>query len=116
MLTCRADEPLGQVKARAEASGQWDCMVVDQDGVIFGRLRGKAWEHSPDTRVEEVMEPAPFGVRANVFLWDLVENLRKNHPIGAPVSTCGEHGGGRLVGMLFLEDVERTMAEHGMTS
>lgn len=116
MLTCRADETLGQVRARAEASGEMDCIVVNKDGVVFGRLRGKAWDNPPSTPVEDVMELAPFGYRANIFLWDLVDKMRAQKSVSAPVSTFGEHGGGQLVGMLFLEDVERVMAEHGAGS
>ncbi|MGH7358768.1 MAG: CBS domain-containing protein, partial [Candidatus Rokuibacteriota bacterium] len=54
--TCRLDDPLAEVRTRVRASG-WDvCLVVNEAGVVLGRLGGAAWAARRGTTVERVME------------------------------------------------------------
>ena len=48
MPTCRLTERLGAVRERVQSTG-WDvCLVVDDAGVVLGRLRKAAFEKDPD--------------------------------------------------------------------
>ncbi|MFQ6019188.1 MAG: CBS domain-containing protein [Dehalococcoidia bacterium] len=108
---CRADERLGEVHDRVRAAGHSQCIVVNEDRVVFGRLRSKAWENDPNATVEEVMELGPATIRPDVFLHDIVERLRKRQAGSILVTSYGSHEGGRLLGVLFREDIERVLAE-----
>lgn len=110
--TCRADERLGDVHDRVQAAGHSQCVVVNDDGVVFGRLRSKAWENDPDATVEEVMELGPATIRPDPFLQDLIERLQKRKIGSILVTSYGSHQGGRLLGVLYREDVERVLAEN----
>ena len=114
ILPCRADERLGEVKARAATAVRMDCMVVNEEGVVFGRLLGKAWERDPNSDVEGAMELSPAALRADMFLTDAVVKLRQRGLDCLPVTTFCESGGGRLVGMLYLEDVEGILQDLNM--
>jgi hypothetical protein len=87
------------------------CIVVNERGIVLGRLRAKAWEADADASVENVMELGPPTERPDPFLHEVVDRLRK---VGSLLITWygGEEDGGRLVGVLFREDVERMLEEN----
>ena len=109
--TCRADERLGDVRDRVQAAGHDQCVVVNNDGVVLGRLRGKAWENDANATVEDVMQLGPATIRPDPFLQELVERLQRRKIGSILVTSYGSHQGGRLIGVLFREDVERVLAE-----
>ena len=110
--TCRADERLGDVRDRVHAAGHEQCVVVNGDGVVFGRLRRKAWENDPNAAIEDVMEFGPATIRPDPFLHDIIGRLRTRKIGSILVTSYGSHEGGRLLGVLFREDVERALAEN----
>ncbi len=110
--TCRADERLGDVRDRVQAAGHDQCVVVNGDGVVFGRLRRKAWESDPDAAIEDVMELGPATIRPDPFLHDIIGRLQTRKIGSILVTSYGSHEGGRLLGVLFREDVERALAEN----
>src|SRR5216117_1923305 len=66
--TCRLDERLGDVRDRARGAG-WDaCVVLNEERVVFGLLRSKELEASPDLRIEEAMRPGPSTFRPFVSI------------------------------------------------
>ena len=91
-----------------------DCMVLNADGVVFGRIFGDAWERDPSLPVEDVMEPSPAAIRADTFITDAIRRLRERGLESLPVTTFGERGGGRYAGMLHTEDVERILRDVGL--
>ena len=109
--TCRADERLGDVRDRVQAAGHDQCIVVNDDGVVLGRLRGKAWENDANATVEDVMQLGPATIRPDPFLQELIERLQRRKIGSILVTSYGSHQGGRLIGVLFREDVERVLAE-----
>lgn len=109
--TCRPDERLGDVRQRVTAAGHDVCIVVDGQGVVLGRLRGKRWDGAPAAAVEEVMELGPSTIRPDVFLHDVIDRLHRQRLGSILVTSYGSHHGGRLLGVLYREDVERTLAE-----
>ena len=109
--TCRADERLGDVRDRVRAAGHDQCVVVNDDGVVLGRLRGKTWENDANATVEDVMQLGPATIRPDPFLQELIERLQRRKIGSILVTSYGSHQGGRLLGVLFREDVERVLAE-----
>jgi CBS domain-containing protein len=87
------------------------CIVVNERGIVLGRLRRKEWEGDPEAAVEDAMELGPPTTRPDPFLSEVIERLRK---VGSLLVTWygSEEDGGRLVGMLFREDVERVLEEN----
>jgi len=110
--TCRADERLGDVRDRVRAAGHHQCIVVNDDGVVLGHLRGKAWENDANATVEDVMQLGPATIRPDSFFHELIERLRGRKIGSILVTSYGSHEGGRLLGVLFREDVERVLAEN----
>ena len=113
--TCGPRERLGDVRARVRAAGHEMCVVVNERGIVLGRLRAKAWAGDPDKTVEDVMELGPPTARPDAFLHEVIERLRK---VGSLLVTWygSEEDGGRFVGVLFREDVERVLKENERVS
>jgi len=111
MPTCRPRERLGEVRERVQATGHEMCVVANERGIVLGRLQRKAWEGNPESAVEDVMELGPPTTRPDAFLHEVIERLRK---VGSLLVTRygSEEDGGRLVGVLFREDVERVLEEN----
>jgi predicted transcriptional regulator len=99
------------VQEAVRAAGHEICIVVNERGIVLGRLRRKAWESDPDARVEDVMELSTPTTRPDPFLHEVIDRLRK---VGSLLVTQygAEEDGGRLIGVLFREDAERMLAEN----
>ena len=109
--TCGPRDRLGDVRERVQATGNEMCVVVNQRGIVLGRLRRKEWEGDADSVVEDVMELGPPTARPDSFLHEVIERLRK---VGSLLVTWygSEEDGGRLVGVLFRADVESVLEEN----
>ena len=98
--TCSLTERIGEVHRRCQEAG-WDvCLVVNEANVLLGRIRGKAWEASPEATVEEVMEDGPTTFRPDKFLEPLVERMFEKK-VGTVVITDPD---GVLIGLLYRKD------------
>ena len=111
--TCLANERLGAVRDRVQATGHHECVVVNEEGVVFGRLRRTAWGSDPDALVEDVMELGPTTIRPDVFVHEFVERMRRRKVGSVLVTTSGGEEGGRLLGVLHRQDTEEVLAEQG---
>lgn len=107
--TCSLGDRLGDVKARVEAAGWDECVVVNQEGVVLGRLRGLALGGDAEGLVGAVMESGPTTVRPDEPLASLVPRLR-DKGVGRIIVTTPD---GRLLGVADREAAERALAEHG---
>lgn len=103
--TCAIDDELGGVRRSTFDAGWDECIVVDDEGIVAGRLRGQAWEADDATTVEEVMESGPSTVRPNALLQDLVDRMSKR-PTKLVVVTTPQ---GQLFGVLLREEAERLL-------
>jgi len=104
--TCRLDEPLAQIRERVEQA-DWDtCFVVDQEGVVLGRLGRSALQRDDELSVEQAMTPGPSTIRPSARLNDVVARMRTQNLSNLPVTTSD----GQLVGLLAREDAERAIA------
>jgi len=104
--TCRLGQRVGDI-------GSADlCVVVNDARVILGDIRGDALHASPDTRVEEVMDPAPSTYRPNMSVHQMAHQLAESDAKRVLISD----GDGRLIGLLRREDVEAALTEKTETA
>jgi hypothetical protein len=107
--TCRLGDRIGAVRDRVRGAG-WDiCTVIAADRTVLGRLRTEAFAAAPATLVEALMAAGPSTFRPDVPLRQMLSYMDE-HGIRSALITDQD---GQLFGMLFLEDVERGLAEVG---
>ncbi|MGH2617650.1 MAG: CBS domain-containing protein [Thermomicrobiales bacterium] len=105
--TCALHDRLGDVRERLRAAGETSCIVVNDQRVVLGRVRGKALDGDGEQPVEAVMEAGPTTVRPSEPLAALIERMQKRRAGSIVVSMPD----GVLVGVLRREDGERRLAE-----
>ena len=109
--TCGPRERLGDVRDRVRAAGHDVCIVVNERGIVLGRLRRDCWEREAEAPTEDCMELGPPTDRPDKFLTEVIERLRK---VGSLLITWygRDEDGGRLIGVLHRADVERVLDEN----
>lgn len=112
ILTARPTETVSEARRRAEERGVRVCVVVNEDGVVLGRLRGDALEAGPDAPVESVMEEGPTTVRADADLETLTERMRERK-VGSILVTTSD---GVLLGILYRKDAEEMLSGEVQTA
>ena len=101
--TCRLQDRLGEVQERVRAAG-WDaCVVINDERVVLGLLRGKELGGDAGLRIEEVMRPGPSTFRPFVAIEEVARFMTEHNLETTPITTSD----GRLVGLLRREDAER---------
>lgn len=84
----------------------WDtCFVLDEQGVVLGRIGRRAIRGKADVSAEEAMTLGPSTIRPSARLEEMVERMRRQNLTNLPVTT--PHGG--LVGLLALRDAEEAV-------
>ena len=101
--TCRLDARVGDVREQVMASGWTTCVVVNENGIVFGRLFESDLRGEPTAPVEQVMHPGPSTFRPHVAASEMLAYMHEHGLRTALVTTSA----GRLVGLVFREDVER---------
>ena len=107
VTTCGLAARLGECEGRAEVGGKDMWIVVNDENVVLGRLRGAAFDGDPSTPIEQVMEPGPTTIRPDVLLRDIIERLHRARVDSILVTSEA----GRLVGILHKDDVEWALGE-----
>lgn len=102
----RTDVPLSAPDQRVGEVDASDgvAVVVDQDRVVLGLLRGKQLAGDPDARVEDVMLTGPSTFRPHVAAREVADFMAEHDLESSPITTSD----GRLIGVLFRDDVERS--------
>ena len=101
--TCAPADRLQDVRARL---GDRDtCFVLDEDGVLLGRLGRSALRSDDDVSAEEAMTDGPSTIRPSARLDWAVQRMQRGGLTDSPVTTSD----GRYVGLLLLEDAERAL-------
>src|SRR5919106_3846213 len=103
--TCALDDRVGAVREKVLAVGRYVCIVINDAGIVEGRLRGRALEEMPMATAEEAMEIGPTTIRPNEPLKPLVERMHRRGVSTIIVSDLKGH----LVGILYREDAERAL-------
>ena len=106
-IVCHLGQRLADVAERVKAAGKAECIVVNDHHVVLGRIRGRPLDSDPNALVEDVMRPGPSTIRPDMGLETVVNTLRD----GNVESTLVTNQEGRLIGTVYLEDVERRLAE-----
>jgi hypothetical protein len=102
--TCEPDEGVADVRQRVFDAGWDECVVVDCDRMVVGRLRDQAWDR--DGTVLDVMELGPTTVRPDGLLQTLVERMSPRGTRLVLVTTPQ----GVLSGALLRQEAERLLA------
>jgi Mg/Co/Ni transporter MgtE len=101
-VTCRPDEPLGQVRERIKASPYGFAFVLSQGGVLLGRLRQTSLEsHDHSVNAETAIEPGPSTIRANAEPAPLRQRLERGDLTTAVITDPD----GRLLGLVHRDDL-----------
>ena len=103
--TCVLEDRVGDVRDTVLAVGRHVCIVVNDAGIVEGRLRGSALEETPEATAEEAMEIGPTTIRPSEPLEPLVERMQQRGVRTIVVSDLKGH----LVGILYREDAERAL-------
>jgi len=103
--TCMLEDRVADVREKVLAVGRYVCIVVNEAGIVEGRLRGGALEETPEATAEEAMEIGPTTIRPNEPLEPLVERMHRRGVRTIIVSDLK----GRLVGIVYREDAERAL-------
>jgi CBS domain-containing protein len=100
--TCTLDDRLSEVRERVRGAG-WDtCVVLNEQGVVLGRLGRRAIAADDDRTVEQSMTPGPSTVRPSIGSDALLERIRSRDLTSFLVTTPD----GRLVGLALRSDLE----------
>ena len=106
--TCRLDERIGAVRDRVRAAG-WDaCVVVNEEGIVFGLLR-EAELRREEVSVEGAMLASPSTFRPHVPLGEMAEYMVAHDLPTSPITSSD----GRLIGILRREDAVRGARAQG---
>src|SRR5215213_6762091 len=70
--TCSLHDRLGNVRDRLRPAGETSCIVVNDQRVVLGRVRGESLEGDAEQTVEAVMEAGPTTVRPSAPLEALI--------------------------------------------
>ena len=99
--TCSLGEQLGYVRDRVAAAG-WDaCVVISDERVVLGLLRGAELQRDPELLVDQAMRPGPSTYRPFVPVAELRGIMTDRNLESSPVTTSD----GRLVGLVRRQDV-----------
>ena len=97
VVTCSLDMPIAGVIGEIDASPYGFALVVADDRTLLGRLRrSKLADADPQAPAEEVMDPGPSTVRADLDVDELRKRLDKRDLKTALVSTPE----GKLIGVV----------------
>jgi CBS domain-containing protein len=107
--TCTLGEDLTAAAAVVERSRYGFCLVLNNHGIVLGRLRRSALEAAAESaNVDTVMEPGPSTMRPDAPARELVERLARRQ-LNTAVVTTPE---GRLLGLFSRAAAERSLAAH----
>ena len=108
-VICRLDETLGQVQSRVKAADTNVCIVTTDDGIVLGRIRGRALRGDPESTAEQAMRPGPSTIRPDTELAEVVEYYGE---AGLKTILVTDQDG-RLIGTLYIDDARSILNRQG---
>jgi Mg/Co/Ni transporter MgtE len=91
------------------ASARWDqCVVVNRERVILGRIRQDELDEDPAALAEDVMQDGPTTFRPSVGAHEMLDYMRRRGKMTDSLVTDPE---GRLLGVIRRDDLERVVHE-----
>lgn len=107
VATCTPDARVSRARDQVAASGLDFCVVVGEQRIVAGLLRGDALGKDPETAAEEVMELGPRTIRPSVPIETLL-GKRSSQGVKSWLVTTSH---GVLLGLLTRDDAERALEE-----
>ncbi len=107
--TCLPGDRLHDVCEQLDESGWETCLVLDERGVVLGRIGRRAIRGRADVTAEEAMTPGPSTIRPSARLGAVVERMQRQNLSNLPVTTSD----GRLVGLLSRREAEEGLRQSG---
>ncbi len=104
---CGPLEPVRMALERMTEAGLTQAAVVNEEGILLGRLRRAKVDEDLDAPAGRVMEPGPGTYRPDVPLEELVERMKERGFESALIT----HPDGRLVGILSRQDAEKLLLD-----
>jgi CBS domain-containing protein len=104
--TCSPDERVGEVRKRVLESGSDLCVVVNEQRIVVGLLRGDALAKDEEARAQKAMELGPKTTRPSTVVEELLGRRSSQGVKGWVVTTS--HG--VLLGQLTRDEAERASA------
>ena len=105
--TCGLQDPVGDVRQRVGDESEPVCVVVNDEGVVLGLLRGgRLVAAGATTPAEAAMESGPATSRPNTPLAEMARRMREKKQGHALVTT----GEGQLIGWLTHRAAEQALA------
>ncbi|SRR5579884_845134 len=104
--TCGLSDQVGAVHERVRAAGWDQCIVVNDQRVVLGRLCATELGADNTVRVETIMESGPTTIRPDTMLEPLTKRMQQPRVESIVVSTSD----GQLVGVLYRVDAEQAVA------
>ncbi|MBS1885672.1 MAG: hypothetical protein JSU06_00625 [Actinobacteria bacterium] len=101
VVRCWPGDKVEDVRARIEVSPYGFAIVVAADQTVLGRVRGSALRQAAGASAEEVMEPGPSTIRANVR----IEDLRGRMEAGGLTISLVTTPDGTLLGVVRRSDL-----------
>lgn len=83
------------------------CVVVNDEGIVLGRLRRESWNAPDDSPVEQVMEEGPTTIRPDEDLDSLAMRMLDRNVDSVLISDPD----GRLLGVLYRKDAQAALSE-----
>ena len=104
-VTCRVTDLLADVRGRVEASPYDFALVVNEQGILLGRLRPSVLAQAGNQPIEDMMEPGPSTTRADTTL-EAAGKRMHDHNLHYLIISSPE---GELYGVLLRDDVDRVL-------
>jgi Mg/Co/Ni transporter MgtE len=101
----RPGDRLADICGFVDETGWETSFVVDEKGVVLGRVGRRAIREREDVSAEEAMTLGPSTIRPSARLRYAAERMQREGLTSLPVTTSE----GRLVGLLLLADAERAL-------
>jgi CBS domain-containing protein len=98
---CKLGEKAGDVLPRLKGGPRNFCVVLNDQGILLGRLHPNAVRGDLEKLVEELMEPGPTTVRPSEPAAPLLERMEKKNVGGILVTTAK----GKLLGVALQQDL-----------
>jgi CBS domain-containing protein len=106
--TCLPDASIDDLDDQDRIAEWGLCVVIDEEGIVHGLLSSDdAARSSGPTRVDQVMDRAPATRRPDTSLSKMLERFTEKQAESVLITTSR----GRLLGVLFLEDLRRHVGE-----
>jgi CBS domain-containing protein len=100
--TCHLGEAMTEVRERVREAGWGTCIVVNEQGIVLGRVGRRGLAADDEVTVEEAMSPGPSTVRPSIGTDALLERMRSRDLTSFVVTTPD----GRLVGLVRRSELE----------